>query len=123
MVFLIGRKLCEDAFISTFSYNHERVKPDSTKSNLRADDRQRFQDMLLRWYDTPQGEASKFETGAAQLSSRGVAVFAKSLPTYRAAEPPVESPVPLLVFAGFGSAHPSITGDRAFRRALDFAIA
>jgi ABC-type transport system substrate-binding protein len=81
-----------------------------------------YTDLVLRWYDTPDGEASKFESGAAQLSARGVAVFAKSVPTFRADEP-VQAPVPLLVFVGFGRAHASVTGDRAFRRALDLAIA
>ena len=81
-----------------------------------------YADLVLRWFDTPDGEASRFESGAAQLSSRGVAVFAKSVPTFRA-EPPLEAPVPLLVFVGFGRAHAQVTGDRAFRRALDLAIA
>jgi MarR-like DNA-binding transcriptional regulator SgrR of sgrS sRNA len=82
-----------------------------------------YAELVLRWYDTVDGEAGKFESGAAQLSSRGVVVFAKSVPTFRPADHPVESPVPVLVFVGFGAAHPAVTGDRAFRRAVDLAIA
>lgn len=76
--------------------------------------------LVLRWYDTPDGEARQFETGAAQLSARGVAPFAGAQPTYAAAD--VQGPASLLVFVGFGRAHASATDDRGFRRALDLAL-
>jgi ABC-type transport system substrate-binding protein len=80
-----------------------------------------YVDLVLRWYDTPDGEARKFETGAAQLSARGAAAFAGGQPTYRAEVLTV--PAWVLVFVGFGQAHAQLTTDRAFRHALDLAIA
>jgi peptide/nickel transport system substrate-binding protein len=77
--------------------------------------------VVLRWYDTPDGEARRFETGAAQLSARGVGAFANSQPIYRADD--VQGPASLLVYVGFGRAHADVTGERAFRRALDRALA
>ncbi|HEU4731626.1 MAG TPA: ABC transporter substrate-binding protein [Kofleriaceae bacterium] len=74
----------------------------------------------LAWFDTPDGEARRFEIGASQLSARGVGAFAGARPKYPAAE--VESPAALLLFVGFGKRHPAITSDRGFRRALDLAI-
>jgi len=76
--------------------------------------------LVLGWFDTPDGEARRFETGAAQLSARGVAAFAGATPRYPASE--VESPAALLVFVGFGRQHAAVTGDRAFRTALDLAL-
>ena len=76
--------------------------------------------LVLDWFDTPDGEARRFETGAAQLSARGVAAFAGATPRYPASE--VESPAALLVFVGFGRQHAAVTGDRAFRSALDLAL-
>ena len=76
--------------------------------------------LVLRWFDTPDGEARRFETGAAQLSARGVAAFAGARPKYPASE--VEGPAALLVFVGFGKQHAPVTGDPAFRRALDLAL-
>jgi ABC-type transport system substrate-binding protein len=80
-----------------------------------------YVDLILRWYDTPDGEARKFETGAAQLSARGVAAFAGAQPAYKADD--VEGPAALLVYVGFGQQHAAVTNDPAFRRALDLAIA
>ena len=80
-----------------------------------------YADLILRWYETPDGEARKFETGAAQLSARGVAAFAGAQPAYKATD--LESPAAILVYVGFGPQHSQVTGDRAFRRALDLAIA
>lgn len=77
--------------------------------------------LVLRWYDTPDGEAKQFELGRTQLSARGVAAFAGAQPTYRALD--VEGPAALLVFVGFGRAHPDVTNERGFRRALDLALA
>lgn len=77
--------------------------------------------LTLRWYDTPDGEARQFEKGDAQLSARGVSVFTGVQPKFRAGS--VEGPASLLVFIGFGRAHLEVTADRAFRRALDLALA
>ena len=76
--------------------------------------------LVLRWFNTPDGEARRFETGLAQLSARGVAVFAGATPKHPAAA--VESPASLLVFVGFGTRHAPITNERGFRRALDLAL-
>ena len=77
--------------------------------------------LVLHWYDTPDGEARQFETGAAQLSARGVAAFAGAQPKFRADD--VEGPAALLVYAGWGRAHEAITKDARFRHALDLALA
>ena len=73
----------------------------------------------LAWYDTPDGEARRFETGAAQLSARGQAAFAGARPRFPAAA--VDSPAAVLVFVGFGRQHAAVI-DPAFRRALDLAL-
>lgn len=77
--------------------------------------------LVLRWHDTPDGEARAFETGAAHLSARGAAAFTGAQPKYRARD--VESPAALLVYLGFGRAHAAVTDERGFRRALDLALA
>ena len=77
--------------------------------------------LVLDWYDSPDGEARRFETGATQLSARGTGAFAGAQPKFRAEE--IEGPAALLVYIGFGKAHADLTGDRAFRRALDLALA
>ncbi len=77
--------------------------------------------LTLRWYDTPDGEARQFEKGDAQLSARGVTVFTGVQPKFRAAD--VEGPPALLVFVGFGRVHLDVMADRSFRRALDLALA
>lgn len=74
----------------------------------------------LHWFDTPDGEARRFEIGDSQLSARGVGAFAGARPKYPAAA--VESPAALLLFVGFGKRHPAVTGDPSFRSALDLAI-
>ena len=96
------------------------------KLTLRAFDdyfagRPYLDQLVLRWYDTPDGEARQFETGAAQLSARGVAAFAGAQPKYRADD--VEGPAALLVYAGWGKAHEAITRDPRFRKALDLSLA
>src|SRR5262249_5884299 len=80
-----------------------------------------YVDLVLHWYDTPDGEARQFETDKAQISARGVSAFVGGKPIYRADD--VEGPAALLVYVGFGQAHAAITADRAVRRALDLAIA
>lgn len=98
---------------------------DKARLTLKAFDdyfagRPYLDELVLRWYDTADGEARQFETGAAQLSARGVAAFAGAQPKFRADD--VEGPAALLVYAGFGRAHP-ITSDAKFRHALDLALA
>lgn len=103
----------------------ERLERASRELVLRAFDghfagRPYLDRLVLGWFDTPDGEARRFETGASQLSARGVAAFAGARPKYPAAA--VESPASLLVFVGFGRRNPAVTGDRAFRQALDLAL-
>lgn len=76
--------------------------------------------LVLTWYDTPDGEARRYQTGKSHVSTRGAAAFAGGQPMYRSDD--VEGPPALLVFVGFGRAHPDVTGDRAFRHALDLAL-
>jgi ABC-type transport system substrate-binding protein len=75
----------------------------------------------LRWYDTPDGEARRFETGNAHVSARGVAAFSGGQPTFAARD--VSGPASVLSFVGFGAAHAATLREPAFRRALDLAIA
>lgn len=77
--------------------------------------------LVLGWYDTSDGEARRFETGATQVSARGTGAFAGAQPKFRADD--VEGPAAVLVYIGFGKAHAQVTADRGFRRALDLAIA
>jgi len=78
-------------------------------------------ELVLRWYDTTDGEARRFETGNAQLSARGVAAFAGGQPTFKAED--VEGPAALLVYVGFGRLHAEVLADPAFRHALDVVLA
>ena len=76
--------------------------------------------LVLRWFDTPDGEARRFETGLAQLSARGAAVFAGAKPKHPSSQ--VEGPSALLLFVGFGTRTRAVTGNLAFRQALDLAL-
>jgi peptide/nickel transport system substrate-binding protein len=76
--------------------------------------------LVLAWYDTPDGEVRRFETGKSQISARGATAFAGGAPAFRTDD--VEGPPALLVYVGFGRAHAGVTGDRGFRRALDLAL-
>lgn len=78
-------------------------------------------EVVLRWYDTPDGEARRFELGSSQISLRGVTSFAGAQPKFRADA--VEGPGAVLVFVGFGGGHPELTGRREVRAALDLALA
>jgi MarR-like DNA-binding transcriptional regulator SgrR of sgrS sRNA len=103
----------------------ESFDPAGKKLILRAFDdhfagRPYLDRLELGWFDTPDGEARRFEIGASQLSARGVGAFAGARPKYPATA--VESPAALLLFVGFGRRHPAVTGDRRFRSALDLAI-
>jgi peptide/nickel transport system substrate-binding protein len=76
--------------------------------------------LALAWFDTPDAEARRFETGKSQFSARGAAAFAGGQPAYRSVD--LDGPPALLLFVGFGRAHADVTGDRGFRRALDLAL-
>ncbi len=78
-------------------------------------------EVVLHWFDTPDGEARRFEIGSSQISLRGVTAFAGAQPKFRADT--VEGPASVLVFVGFGGGHPEITGRREVRAALDLALA
>jgi ABC-type transport system substrate-binding protein len=95
------------------------------KLQLRAFDehfggRPYLDQLVLTWYDTPDAEARRFETGKAQVSARGAAAFAGGRPAFKSLD--VEGPAALLLFVGFGRAHADLTADRAFRKALDLAL-
>ncbi|HEX4419078.1 MAG TPA: ABC transporter substrate-binding protein [Kofleriaceae bacterium] len=111
--------------IGTGPFVVERFDPSGRQLVLRAFDqhfagRPYLDRLVLGWFDTPDGEARRFETGAAQLSARGEAAFAGARPKYLASE--VESPAALLLFVGFGKRHPAITDNRELRIALDLAL-
>jgi len=111
--------------IGTGPFAVDTFDPASKKLVLKAFDdhfagRPYLDRLELGWFDTPDGEARRFELGDAQLSARGVGAFAGARPKYPAAA--VESPAALLLFVGFGKRHLAITGDRSFRSALDLAI-
>jgi ABC-type transport system substrate-binding protein len=76
--------------------------------------------LVLRWFDTPDAEARRFETGTSQLSARGQTVFPGAVPKFGARA--VDSPAAVLVFVGFGRQHAQVTGEPGFRRALDLAL-
>jgi len=76
--------------------------------------------LVLRWFDAPDAEARRFETGASQLSARGQTVFPGDAPKFPAR--PVDSPIAALSFVGFGRQHAAVTAEPAFRRALDLAL-
>ena len=111
--------------IGTGPFAFERFDPAARTLVLKAFDdhfagRPYLDRLELGWFDTPDGEARRFETGAAQLSARGVGAFAGAQPKYQASG--VESPAALLSFVGFGKRHAPITSDPRFRRALDLAL-
>jgi peptide/nickel transport system substrate-binding protein len=104
----------------------EQSEPTRHRLVLRAFDNhfagRPFIDRLeLRWYDTPDGEARRFETGNAHTSTRGVSAFAGGAPTFVARD--VTGPQALLVYVGFGATHATLEHDPAFRRALDLSLA
>ena len=75
--------------------------------------------LVLRWFDTPDAEVRRFETGQSQMSARGATVFG-SAPKFQATS--IQSPAGVLVFVGFGRQHAAVTGEPGFRRALDLAL-
>lgn len=76
----------------------------------------------LSWFDAPDAEVRRFETGAAQLSARGQTAFPGARPKFPAQA--IESPAAVLVFVGFGRRHATaaVVNEPAFRRALDLAL-
>jgi len=121
-----GRPPAAGKVIGSGPFAVDQVEPLHHKLGLRAFDNhfagRPFLDRLdLRWYDTPEAEARRFETGNAHTSARGISAFAGGTPTFAARD--VTGPVALLVYVGFGAAHPVLDRDPAFRRALDLALA
>ncbi len=80
-----------------------------------------LEQLELRWHDTPDAEARRFERGASQISARGAGAFTTSVPMFRARE--VEGPAALLMFVGFGAARPELARSVELRRAIDLALA
>lgn len=114
------------AYVGTGPFRVEVIDPAKRLLRLRAFDdhfagRPYLDQIELRWYDTPDGEARRFEAGAAQVSARGAGAFATSVPLYRARE--VEGPAALLVYLGFGAAKPELARSVDLRRAIDLALA
>jgi peptide/nickel transport system substrate-binding protein len=114
-----------DRPIGTGPYSVEGLDRARRRLVLRAFDdhfagRPYIDQLVLTWYDTPDGEARRFETGKSHISARGAAAFAGGQPAFRTDD--VEGPPSLLIYVGFGRAHADVTGDRAFRRALDLAL-
>lgn len=114
-----------DRPIGTGPYVLDRIDRSRHRLVLRAFDdhfagRPYIDQLLLTWYDTPDGEARRFQTGKSHISARGAAAFTGGQPTFRSDD--VEGPPALLVFVGFGRAHADVTGDRGFRRAVDLAL-
>lgn len=106
-------------------YRVERLDRSRRKLVLRAFDehfagRPYVDQLSLVWYESPDGEARRFQTGRSQVSARGAAAFTGGQPAFRSED--VEGPPALLVYVGFSRAHADVTGDRAFRRALDLAL-
>ncbi len=106
-------------------YSVERLDRLRRRIVLRAFDqhfagRPYVDQLALVWYETPDGEARRFQTGRSQVSARGAAAFVGGQPRFRSED--VEGPPALLLFVGFSRAHADVTGDVAFRRALDLAL-
>jgi ABC-type transport system substrate-binding protein len=76
--------------------------------------------IVLHWYDRADGDARAYETDASQMSARGVAPFATAKPKFQAKFR--EGPASVLMFVGFGRAHPAVTNDVDFRRAIDLEL-
>ncbi len=78
--------------------------------------------VVLRWYDTPDAEARRFESGEVQVSERREVAFAGAQPVFRSDD--VEGPPALLVYVALGrGANIAVTSDRGFRRVVDLAVA
>ncbi len=114
------------AYVGSGPFRVELLDPARKQLRLRAFDdhfagRTYLEQLELRWYDTPDGEARRFESGTSQVSARGAGAFATSVPLFRARE--VEGPAALLLYVGFGAAHPELGRSVELRRAIDLALA
>ena len=121
-----GKATTAQSIVGSGPFLIETIDPAQKLIRLRAFDdhfagRPYLDRLELRWYDTPDGDARRFESGTSQVSARGVGAFATSVPKFRAQE--VEGPSALLMFVGFGAAHAEVTRSVELRRALDLALA
>ncbi len=112
--------------IGTGPYAIDALDRARKKLTLRAFDehfagRPYIDALVLTWYDTPDGEARRFETGKSHVSARGATAFAGGKPTFRTIDS--EGPAALLVYVGFGTSHREVLADRSFRRAVDLSLA
>jgi peptide/nickel transport system substrate-binding protein len=121
-----GKPPTAQSIVGSGPFLVETLDPAQKLLRLRAFDdhfagRPYLDHLELRWYDAPDGDARRFEAGSSQVSARGVGAFATSVPKYRAQE--VEGPAALLLYVGFGAAHPEVLRSVELRRALDLALA
>lgn len=75
----------------------------------------------LSWFTAADAEVRRFETGGAHFSLRGATTFTGHQPKYKSAV--AEADASVLVFVGFGKAHPAVTGNKDLRAALSLALA
>jgi peptide/nickel transport system substrate-binding protein len=121
-----GKAPAGDKAIGTGPFAIDALERPRKRIRLRAFDdhfngRPYIDTLSLSWYDAADAEARRFEDGSSQLSARGTSAFAGAQPKFASKD--VEGPAALLVFVGFGQAHADITSDKAFRKALDLALA
>ena len=116
-----GEKAIGSGPFSVEAYDrlHKRLRLKAFEDHFAG--RPYLDSLVLAWYDSPDGEARRFEAGTSHLSARGPGAFAGAQPKYRAED--VEGPASLLLYVGFGKAHADVLGDRSFRKALDLALA
>jgi peptide/nickel transport system substrate-binding protein len=105
--------------VEAYDRAHKRLRLKAFDDHFAG--RPYLDNLVLAWYDSPDGEARRFETGGSQLSARGTGAFAGAQPKYRAED--IEGPASLLLYIGFGKAHADVLADKSFRKALDLAIA
>jgi peptide/nickel transport system substrate-binding protein len=96
------------------------------KLTLRAYDdhfagRPYLDELELRWSSGADDEARRYEAGETQWSLRGQVAFAGHQPKFTTDE--VESPASVLVYVGFGRAHPAALASVELRTALSLALA
>jgi ABC-type transport system substrate-binding protein len=76
--------------------------------------------LVLRWFANPDAEARGYEAGDADVSLRGPVGFAGHTPKYPTEEN--EGARLLLVYLGFGKAHPELLADPGFRKGVSLAL-
>lgn len=80
-----------------------------------------FVDKLrLHWFAASDGEARRFETGAAHISQRGATAFSGAAPKFVSFN--LDSLPIILSFVGFGQRHP-LARHEGLRRAIDAGLA